>query len=80
MNEDKRDRSPAGRFKYLADKRVSRAISAIQSVGNLSERKNYEYSDDQVKQITDALTDAVQQVVDDFARNQRQRKNNFQLK
>jgi hypothetical protein len=80
MNEDKRDRSPAGRFKYLADKRVSRAISAIQSVGNLSERKNYEYSDDQVKQITDALTDAVQQVMDDFARNQRQRKNNFQLK
>ncbi len=80
MNEDKRDRSPAGRFKYLADKRVSRAISAIQSVGNLSERKNYEYSDDQVKQITDALTDAVQQVMNDFARNQRQRKNNFQLK
>ena len=80
MNEDKRDRSHAGRFKYLADKRVSRAISAIQSVGNLSERKNYEYSDDQVKQITDALTDAVQQVMNDFARNQRQRKNNFQLK
>ena len=39
--QQKRDRSPAGRFKYLAEKRVEKAIKAITSISNLSEKKNY---------------------------------------
>jgi len=40
--KQERDRSPAGRFKYLAEKRVGKAIKAITSISNLSEKKNYE--------------------------------------
>ena len=75
-----RDRSPEGRFKYLADKRVGKALLAIQSVANLSDKKNYEYTEAQVNQIIEAMRDALQGVEDDFARNQRQRNSEFELK
>jgi|TARA_B110000879_G_C10937253_1_gene418356 hypothetical protein len=80
--KEDRDRSPEGRFKYLAEKRVGKALTAIRSIANLSDRKNYEYSEDQVIQIISALDNAVQEVKDDFARNQRQRERggNFELK
>ena len=38
--KQERDRSPAGRFKYLAEKRVGKAIKAIASISNLSDKKN----------------------------------------
>ena len=55
MEEPPRDRSPAGRFRYLAERRVPKALRAINSVTNLSDRKNYEFTDDQAQQIIDAL-------------------------
>lgn len=58
--QQKRDRSPAGRFKYLAEKRVGKAIKAIASISNLSEKKNYEYTEDQVTQIIDVLTNELE--------------------
>jgi hypothetical protein len=75
-----RDRSPQGRFKYLAEKRVGRALLAIRSVANLSDKKNYEYTEAQVNQIIEAMRDALQGVEDDFAINQRQRNSEFELK
>ena len=41
MSSEDRDRSPAGRFTYLAEKRVGKALAAIGSVAKLSDRKNY---------------------------------------
>ena len=78
--KDERDRSPKGRFKYLAEKRVDKALSAIQSVGKLSDTKNYEYTDDQVKQITDALNDAVQKVANEYAINKKKSEGSFKLR
>ena len=75
-----RDRSPEGRFKYLAEKRVGKALLAIRSVANLSDKKNYEYTEAQVNQIIEAMRDALQGAEDDFSRNQRQRKSEFELK
>ena len=78
--KDERDRSPKGRFQYLAEKRVDKALSAINSVGKLSDTKNYEYTDDQVQQITDALNDAVQKVANEYAMNRKKSEGSFKLK
>lgn len=75
-----RDRTPEGRFRYLAEKRVGKALTAIRSVANLSERKNYAYTPDQATQIIEALTDAVDELAADFSREQRKAKSAFELK
>lgn len=43
------------KFVELAEKRVSRAIKDIRLVGNLSNRSNYSYTDEDVKKIVKAL-------------------------
>ncbi|MBD3293839.1 MAG: hypothetical protein GF393_13020 [Armatimonadia bacterium] len=44
------------RFIKLAEKRVNSAIKTIRLIGNLANRKTYQYSDHEAKQILDALT------------------------
>jgi len=43
------------KFIELAEARVSRALQAIRVVGNLSNRANYEYTDEDVRKIVKAL-------------------------
>lgn len=50
MKEERR-----AKFVRLANKRVNRAIKAIQLVGNLSNRSNYDYTEDDVGKIFSAL-------------------------
>ena len=50
MSTPERDRSLEGRFIYLAEKRVGKALAAINSVAKLSDRKNYTYTEDQATQ------------------------------
>jgi hypothetical protein len=45
----------ADRFKRLAERRVGRAIKDLRSIGNLANRANYSYSDEQVRKIIRAL-------------------------
>ena len=45
------------KFVALANKRVSRALKAIQLIGNLSNRSNYDYTEDDVAKIFRALQD-----------------------
>jgi hypothetical protein len=78
--QQKRDRSPVGRFKYLAEKRVGKAIKAIASISNLSDRKNYEYTEDQVSQIMDALTNELELTRKKFESFQTPSTNRFKLK
>jgi hypothetical protein len=75
-----RDRSPEGRFIYLAEKRVAKAKKAIQSVSKLSDRKNYSYSEAQVQQIVGALEGELESMMDDFKRNSRERTSKFEFK
>ena len=77
---NERDRSPAGRFTYLAEKRMSKALIAIDSLSNLSDKKNYEYTASQVAQITDALNEAVSILENKFKLNLKTNKNEFKLK
>lgn len=43
------------KFVELANKRVSRALKALQLVGNLSNRSNYDYAPEDVEKIFKAL-------------------------
>ena len=51
MNEPK----SRERFVDLAEKRVARAIKDIRLIGNLSNRSNYTYTEEDVKKIISAL-------------------------
>ena len=48
-----------GKFAELAKKRVSKALKDIQLVGNLSNRSNYDYTEEDVVKIMKALADEV---------------------
>ena len=52
MREDDRKK-----FTELASKRVNRTLKDIQLIGNLSNRSNYDYTDQDVSKIFKALQD-----------------------
>lgn len=52
----KKDRE---KFVELAEKRVTRALRDIKLIGNLSNRSNYSYTEQDVRRITSALNKAV---------------------
>lgn len=45
------------KFVQLANSRVNKAIKAIQLIGNLSNRSNYDYTEEDVNKIFRALSD-----------------------
>jgi len=47
------------KFVELAEKRVTRALKDIRLIGNLSNKTNYFYTDDDVKKILSALRNEV---------------------
>lgn len=47
------------KFVKLASARVSKALKDIQLIGNLSNRSNYDYTDEDVGKIFKALNDEV---------------------
>ena len=49
-------------FVRLAEARVSRALDSIRVIGNLSNRSNYEYDEQDVKKIIKTLQDEVAKV------------------
>lgn len=56
------------KFVELAQKRVTRALKDIRLVGNLSNRSNYKYTEDDARKICKALRDAVEDVRARFER------------
>ena len=57
MTEDRRKK-----FVYLAEKRVNKAIKDVNLVGNLSNRSNYSYTEQDVRKIYAALKKAVDEM------------------
>ena len=43
------------KFKRIAQRRVTEVVMKIRLIGNLSDRRNYGYTDDHVRQIFDAI-------------------------
>lgn len=50
---------PREKFIELAEKRVSRAIKDIRLIGNLSNKSNYSYTQEDVRKIIKALKEEV---------------------
>jgi hypothetical protein len=57
-----------GKFIELAEKRVRRALKDIRLIGNLSNRSNYSYTEDDAKKIHRALKGAVDELKARFDR------------
>lgn len=68
----------AEKFVTLAEVRTNKAINAIRLIGNLSNRANYKYTDDQVEQIFAALEAHLKETKKRFASNEE--KDVFKLK
>ena len=75
-----RDRSPEGRFIYLAYKRLEKAKTAILSVAKLADRKNYSYSEEQAEQIIDYLQALLDSLKEDFRKPHRATPEKFEFK
>jgi len=56
------------KFVVLAEKRMTRALRCLRLIGNLSNRSNYSYTDEDVKKISRALQAGVDEVRARFAR------------
>jgi hypothetical protein len=67
------------KFVELAEKRVTKALNHIRLIGNLSNRSNYSYTDDDARKIYRALRDAVEEVKLRFDRSGDERKTRFKL-
>lgn len=59
-------RDKAAKFIELANKRVNKAIKDIKLVANLSNKQNYEYSEEQARKIVKALQHEVDQLKQTF--------------
>lgn len=60
------DRDPRERFVTLANNRVTAAIHQIRLIGNLANKKNYEYSAQDTAKITRALQKELDELKDKF--------------
>jgi hypothetical protein len=67
-------------FIRLAESRVTRAIESLRIIGNLSNRSNYEYDEEDVKKIVNTLQEEISSLKNQFKiRNEKSTKN-FRLK
>ena len=67
------------KFKKLATQRVNNALKQIKLISNLANRRTYDYSDDQVRAIFNALKSEVETAQAKFKAGNSQGGNNFSL-
>ena len=72
MSGEKRER-----FKRVAENRTNRIIDQIRLLGNCSNRSNYEYTDDEIKKIFNAIEQELKNTKNQF--RQRISNNKFEL-
>ena len=54
------------KFLELAETRVNKVLEAMRLIGNLSNKRNYDYTDDQIKKIFLALEDQLKDLKNKF--------------
>ena len=67
------------KFRELAEKRTNNAIEAILRIGNLSNRQQYEFQEEEVAKILQALRDSVLEIEERFASPQARGRSQFRL-
>lgn len=68
------------KFIRLAEGRVTRAIEAIRVIGNLSNKSNYEYSEEDAKKIISALQGEINALKLKFVPQNKKSSQTFRLK
>jgi hypothetical protein len=66
MAKDKR-----GDFRRLAERRTIATLDMIRKLENLSNRANYDYTEEEVAKVFGRLTDAIDEARAKFAKNNR---------
>jgi hypothetical protein len=72
-------RDKRAKFVELANKRVNRAIKDLELVGNLANRHNYEYDDEQARKIVKALQHEVDLLKQSFFAGSSTKQTSFEL-
>jgi hypothetical protein len=72
-------RDPRAKFVELANARVGRAIKDLRLIGNLANRRNYDYSDDEAKKILKVLETELDALKTKFRAKQVEHQKLFQL-
>ena len=72
-------RDKSAKFVELATSRVNRSLKELALVGNLANRSNYQYSDEQAKKIIRALQAGLEQVKSRFSSGGALNQSNFKL-
>lgn len=67
------------KFVELAEKRVKRALKDMKLIGNLSNKSNYFYTEEDAKKICKALLNAVNEVKERFERKGDDKEVEFKL-
>jgi FKBP-type peptidyl-prolyl cis-trans isomerase (trigger factor) len=67
------------KFVQLAEKRVIRSIRDLRLIGNLANRNNYEYTEDDVKRIVAVLMSEIRGVKTRFKNGTNRQKVDFKL-
>jgi hypothetical protein len=68
------------KFIELAEKRVTKTIKDFRLIGNLSNRNNYEYTDQDIQQIVAALDGEVRLLKSKFISEDPRRSTAFKIK
>lgn len=81
MNADPSAKAITNREKFvvLAEKRTSKALQAISIIGNLSNKSNYSYTEEDVRKIKKVLINQVNETISRFSSSST-RHSSFSLK
>ena len=72
-------RDKASKFVELANKRVNKALKDIQLIGNLANKQNYDFTEEQAKKIIRALQQEIDQIKHAFHNTEESGRNEFKL-
>ena len=62
------------RFKRLAEARTEKVLDMLDLIGNLSNKSFYEYTDEEIKAIFDAIEKSVKENKDKFNKNKKKKR------
>ena len=75
----KKAAAKAAKFVELAQKRATKAINAIRSLAKLSNKANYNYTEEQIKTLAEALRKEVVDMNDAFSKTATAEKGGFEF-
>ncbi len=59
-----------GRFKRIAERRVQRVMDSLRSLSQCSNKRMYEWNEDQIKRIWDAVEHALHSCKESFKKSE----------